>query len=245
MAKHPRDTFITLYGRKPVLEALSDDSLEISKVLIANNAQGSVIDRIVAAARDRGVKLERGTPKFINRISRNARHDQGVVVDVVNRRMRSLQSYIESEPERATLLALDNVTTPANVGMILRTATALGIDGVILPRQGCPEVSPLVIKASAGVALRAPILRCLELPGALRALQEVGFECMGLHSKGNSLERVPRYDLTVFVLGNESEGISHEVNQLIGTRVHIPMSNGVDSLNVAAAAAILCYAIRR
>lgn len=87
-----------------------------------------------------------------------------MAADVEAPAMRSIEEHLERIGEGPSLLlALDDVTTPANVGMILRTATVLGWDGVILPRCGCPEIGPLVSKASACVAFRAPILRCAEL----------------------------------------------------------------------------------
>jgi 23S rRNA (guanosine2251-2'-O)-methyltransferase len=170
---HPRDRFLTVFGRKPVLEVLEDRSLPVHHVLVAKEARGPAVAAIVGAAKARGVRLERRSAQEISRLSRRPKQDQGVVADVEAPRMNALEDWLqERDPEApAQLLALDRVTTPANVGMILRSATVLGLDGVVLPRRGCPEVGPLVLKASAGVAFRAPILRCPALPEALNSIE--------------------------------------------------------------------------
>ena len=170
-----------------------------------------MVRRLLSTARARGVEVERGSAERIHRISRNAKHDQGVAADVINRRMSSVEEWLaagepSSEPGRPVLLALDGVTTPANVGMILRTATAMGVAGVVLPRRGCPEVGPLVIKASAGVALRAPILRCHRLSEGLGVLREAGFALVGLDAQGEGLREAPLPRRAVYVLGNETRG---------------------------------------
>ena len=116
----------------------------------------------------------------------------------------------------ARLLALDNVTTPGNVGLVLRTATVFGLDGVILPRRGVPEVGPLVIKASAGYAFRARILRCSELADGLSDAKMAGFCVYGLSDRGRgSLAEVAPRERSVFVLGNETDGITAPVEPLV------------------------------
>lgn len=245
---HPRDRFITVYGRKPVLEVLEQPELPVHRVLVARGAKGSIVDAIRRAARARGVTLIEKSPAEIHRISRNEKQDQGVAADVEAPGMRSLASYLAGlgDDERALLFALDHVTTPANVGMILRSATVLGIDGVILPRRGCPEIGPLVIKASAGVAFRAPILRCAELADALSDAKLAGFCVYGLSDRGaRDLAELRPRERSVFVLGNETEGVGEALHPLVDEWIRIPMASEGDSLNVSAAAAIVAYAARR
>jgi 23S rRNA (guanosine2251-2'-O)-methyltransferase len=134
------------------------------------------------------------------------------------------------------------VTNPGNVGMIIRTAAAFGF-GVVLPRAGSPDIGPLVVKASAGVALSAALWRCDTAESAVAALRESGFRVLGLSaSAGAPVEGVAGDDGPVaLVLGNETSGVSVAVDESVA----IPMSGGVESLNVAVAAGIACYALRR
>lgn len=245
--EHPRDTFITVFGRQPVLEALQSGAVDIRKVFIEHDARGGVIDRIEAEARRRGAEVERVNESFVHRISRNAKQDQGVAADVRNPKMQSLTQALSQWQGDGWLLALDGVTNPVNVGMILRSAAGLGCSGVVIPRQGCPEISPLLIKASAGVAYRAPILRCERLPQALESLKAERFSIYALDAgrtrKVTPLPQLKRAPRAVFVLGNETTGISERTETLVDEWVGVPMQGGVESLNVACTAAILCYAL--
>jgi 23S rRNA (guanosine2251-2'-O)-methyltransferase len=141
---------------------------------------------------------------------------------------------------------LDGITNPANVGMIVRTATAAGLDGVVLPTVGSPAVDPLVVKASAGVAFRAPILRCRTALDAVEALRGKGYRIYGLAGgAARSLYREDFPPVPVFVLGNETQGVSAAVGTRIDRWLSIPMAAGVESLNVASAAAVVCFEAAR
>jgi 23S rRNA (guanosine2251-2'-O)-methyltransferase len=160
VARSPKDTFITVYGRKPVQEALDDADLHVDKVVLADDARGEPVRAILAAARARGVPVQRATAHRVKVLAGNGRHDQGVLADVVAPRMQPVDEFLlDLGNDPAAVLVLDGVTNPANVGMVLRSATAAGLDGVLLPRRGVPAIDPLVVKASAGVAFRAPVLR--------------------------------------------------------------------------------------
>lgn len=244
---HPRDRFITVYGRQAVLEALADESLVVDKVVLADNARGAPASAIVDAAKRRGVRLDRRPPAAVSRISRNGRQDQGVVADVEAPAMGPLDAEALDRPA----LLLDGVTNPQNVGMVIRTATAAGF-AVVLPRQGVPDIGPLVIKASAGVAFRARILRVESAALAADALTAAGHRLLGLRSvDAPALDDV---DLgaagvegpgVVFVLGSESTGVSQDVAAFVHEWVAIPMEGGVESLNVASAAAVVCFELAR
>src|SRR4051794_34258134 len=146
--RSPKDTYITVYGRKPVLEALSDPDLTVDKVITADNARGGSLSAILSAARDRRVPVQRATAHRVKVLAGNGHHDQGVLADVVAPKMRLVAEFVSALPAEApcALLVLDAVTNPANVGMVLRSATAAGLDGVLVPRRGVPAIDPLVIK---------------------------------------------------------------------------------------------------
>ncbi len=240
---HPRDRWITVYGRKPVSEVLENEELAVSRLLVSHTARGAVVDRILAAAHKRSLKVERVTPKLVNKLSRNARQDQGVAADVEAPRMTTLEAWLENAPARASVLAFDGVTTPGNVGLILRSAVAAGLDGVLVPRKGAAPISPLVIKASAGLAFQAPILRCAEPGPALKLLSDHGFVIFGLGGEGtDSLFDLARPERAVYVLGSESDGLSPASREQVDRWLRIPMARGVESLNVACAGTLVAYA---
>jgi 23S rRNA (guanosine2251-2'-O)-methyltransferase len=245
-----RDRFITVYGRKPVIEVLRDRSLDVDKVVLATNARDRSADEILAAAAERGVPVRREPAARVTRLSRNGRHDQGVVADVRPARMATLAEALDAlrppSDAPAAYLVLDGVTNPANVGMVLRTATAAGIDGVVLPRRGTADVGPLVVKASAGVAFRAPILHAAATEDALDALQAAGFTLFGLDAAAPRTVFDAAYpDRCAFVLGGETHGVTPEARAWVHEWMAIPMAGGVESLNVASAAAVLSFELAR
>jgi 23S rRNA (guanosine2251-2'-O)-methyltransferase len=238
----PKDRFVTVFGRKPVLEALADGRLEVDKVVLADNARAP---EIVDAAARYGVRVERASAHRVKVLAGNGKQDQGVLADVVAPRMRRLIDAL-AEDRPASVLVLDGITTPANVGMILRTATAAGIGGIVVPRRGVASIDPLVVKASAGVAFHAPVLRCYTAEEAAAALREAGYPLFAL----DGTARVSIFDAELprraaFVLGGETDGVSPAVRRHVSELVSIPMSGGVESLNVASAAAVLCFELVR
>lgn len=245
-ALSPKDRFITVYGRNPVLAALTDAAITVDKVLLAEGARGPHVPDIVSAARRRGVRLDRVSPERVKKLAGNGRQDQGVCADVVAPRMRTLERAVD-EGLAGPVLVLDGITTPANVGMILRTATAAGFTGIVVPRRGVASIDPLVVKASAGVAFVAPILKAATALDAVTTLRRNGFHVVGL----DAAAPVRLYDAqlprdTAYVLGGETAGLGADVAAVVDTWVSIPMAGGVESLNVSAAAAVLCFdAVRR
>lgn len=247
MTVSPKDAFITVYGRKPVLEALADEDLAVDKVLIAEGSRGDSVREIEQAARRRGVAVSRVSAHRVKVLAGNGRHDQGVLADVVAPRMAPVSVFLSDLGSRrpASVLVLDRVTNPSNVGMILRTATGAGLDGVLLPRRGVPAIDPLVIKASAGVAFAAPVLRSGTVEEGLAELRGAGFGVFGLDSGGESLLDVSLPPRVALVLGNETDGLSDSVRPLLDGVVGIPLFGGVESLNVASAAAVAAYELHR
>lgn len=242
----PKDKFVTIYGRKPVLEALADPKLEVDKVLLAEGARGPAAKEIVDAANRRGVPVRRATAQRVKVLAGNGRHDQGVLADVVAPRMLPLATALERGGGPRGILLLDGITTPANVGMILRTATAAGMEGVVVPRKGVASIDPLVVKASAGVAFRAPMLRCHTAGEAAEQLSAAGYPIFALDANARrSVYTAELPERAAFVLGSESNGISDEVRDHVTGWLSIPMAAGVESLNVASAAAVLCFEVAR
>lgn len=235
---------VTVYGRMPVLEALTDGATPVELVLVARTARGDTVDEIVRLAGRRGVELKRVAPEKVTRLSGNGRHDQGVVAEVRAPGVVELDDWL-TEHHPSGLLVLDGVTNPGNVGMIIRTVTAAGLGGVVLPRAGSPDVGPLVVKASAGVAFRATILRSPTAADAVRSLAGAGLEVVGLAAGSPDLFASELPDRAAWVLGSEHDGISPDVAELVTSWRSLPLANGVESLNVAVTAGILAYELAR
>lgn len=238
---------LTVYGRKAALETLQNNSLQCHALHLAdNNRGGGIIAELCAAAQRRGVPVKHHSRAELARISKNGKQDQGVAVDVLCPSFEGIDSYLarrDSCSPGTRLLALDGISNPSNLGMIIRSAAAGSIDGIICPQRGSAALGPLVIKASAGTVYRAPLLRCDSLPAALQQCQGRGVEVCTLAADAPySLFDYRPSGPAVYVLGNETEGVSPAVQALADTRLGIPMRNGVESLNVAVTASLIAFA---
>ena len=232
---------ITLYGRNVVEEVLGDETVEVHALHLAeSNKKEGVIVRIEARAAARGIPVKYHSKAALSRISKNAKQDQGVAIDIIAPLYRSAASLKEALAGR--LLALDGIHNPQNMGMIIRSAAAGNIDGIILPAQGSAKLSPLVMKASAGTLFKIPIYYCTALPEVLAGLRENGWAVYGLSSHASeTIHTLAVPGKAVFVLGNESEGVSDDAAAWCNAQIAIPMQRGVESLNVAVTAALLAF----
>lgn len=145
----------------------------------------------------------------------------------------------------ASVLVLDAVTNPSNVGMILRSATTRRSGRRAPARRGVPAIDPLVIKASAGVAFAAPVLRCATAAEGVDLMHAAGFGVFGLDAGGDSLLEASLLPRVALVLGNETDGLTEDVRSRLDRILSLPMYGGVESLNVASAGAVAAYELLR
>lgn len=238
------DSLMTVYGRKTVLEALQDPATFIYRLHLAkSNKTADILDDIISLAKKKGAEIIFHERHVLSRISKNASQDQGIAADLQLRGYKHYDEFLaENTEKKYTLLALDGVQNPQNLGMIIRSACAGNIDGILLPQKGNAQIDPLVIKASAGTVFRAPLLRCKELTQALIDFKDTGATICALSSYASTeLKNFTPKASCIYVLGNESEGVSAEVTKLCNEQICIPMNNGVESLNVAVTAALIAF----
>lgn len=237
-------SLLTVYGRKPVLEALRDPAVKLFRLHLAeSNKPAGILDEVIAIAERQGAEVRYHDRKALSRISRNSKQDQGVAADLQCAGYQSFEGFLQ-QPARPDyrILALDRITNPQNLGMIIRSACASGIDGILLPEKGGAQIDSLVIKASAGTLFRAPILRCDSLDRALDEARAAGADVCALSSHApQTLSEFQPKGPCVYVLGNETEGVSEAIDRRCNQRVRIPMHNGVESLNVAVTAALIAF----
>jgi len=236
------DKILTIYGRNSVLEALQDRSIEIHKLHLSDsNKPAKVLTQIRSLAKERGVELVMHDKKALSRISKNAKQDQGVALDILMPYSGDIETFL-SENGSYRVIALDGITNPQNLGMIIRSCAAGNIDAILIPSRGNAQISPLVIKASAGTLFKLPILKTPSLHKALRSMREEGATLYTLASDASESYQETSYaPRSVFVLGNESEGVSPEIRALCQGSISIPMQRGVESLNVAVTASLLAF----
>ena len=236
------DNILTIYGRNAVLEVLEDRSIEIHKLHLSNsNKPAKVLTRMLALAKECAIEVAYHDKQSLSRISKNSKQDQGVALDIVVPHSGSVDLFL-AEHDSYRIIALDGVTNPQNLGMIIRSCAAGTIDAILIPSRGNAQISPLVIKASAGTLFKIPILKTENLGDTLKMMQKEGASLYTLTSEAAQSYRDEHYSAqSVFVLGNESEGVSQEIRTLCDHTVSIPMHRGVESLNVAVIASLLAF----
>lgn len=144
------------------------------------------------------------------------------------------------------LLALDGVQDPGNVGTIIRTADAAGLDGILLSEECADPFSPKVLRATMGSIFRMPMMSVRDLPAELTRLRDAGWSVIS-----SQLDGTPFYERTgvgarfCLVIGNEGNGISEPVKATATHRLRLPMRGGAESLNAAVAAGIMMYDLTR
>lgn len=143
-----------------------------------------------------------------------------------------------------TLVVCVDVHDPENLGAILRNSAAFGVDGVVLAGRCADPLSRRVLRVSMGASLNLPLLAAPEVPlllASLRGEHRVSCWATVLDDRADRLDASPRPARLALLLGNEARGLAEPWQQLCDRRVTIPMYRGVDSLNVAVAAAIFLY----
>jgi len=233
---------MTIYGRNAVLEVLSDEDIEVYKLhLSQSNRPASVLQQMVTLAQKRGIEVVYHEKKALSRISKNAKQDQGVALDIVLPHAMD-EAYFLQQHDAFRVMALDGVVNPQNVGMIIRSCAAGNIDAIILPTNHAAPLSALVIKASAGTLFRLPIIRSHNLLQTLQQFQAHQSRLYTLSAQATRSYREESYPKrTVFILGNETHGVSQAVASLADRAISIPMRRGVESLNVAVTASLLAF----
>lgn len=144
------------------------------------------------------------------------------------------------------IVVLDGVQDPGNVGTIIRTADAAGLDGVLLSNQCADVFSPKVLRATMGSIFRMNLRTTDDLPGELTKLREKGYSILSSQLDGTPFyEREKVAEQFALIIGNEGNGVSEQVQQTATHRVRLPMRGGAESLNAAIAAAIMMYELMR
>jgi TrmH family RNA methyltransferase len=203
-------------------------------------------DPVVSAVQAKAKRLCRVANTVFEAVS-DVKSPQGVLA-IVKRPVWQWDDLLRKTP--LPILILDGVQDPGNMATILRTAEAAGAAGIVTTEGTARLFSPKALRGAMGSTLRLPILEHQELEGISRELTKAGYALVGTASQTleGSVISYSQFDWTrpsALILGHEGQGLSKSWSRHITSVVHIPMQSPVESLNVAAAAAVLLYESRR
>lgn len=237
-----------LFGRNPVLELLRADSRRVEEVAILAEGRGPALHALLTLARQRGVKVSYRTRDQLSAIAGTVHH-QGVVARVAEAAYVPLADLLgvpEKRGEAAFFLALDRIQDPRNLGAVLRTAEATGVHGVVIPTHHAVGLTPAVAKSAVGGMEHIPVAREPNLVHVLEAMKKDSIWVMGTSLRGG--EAPWDVDLSApvcLVMGGEGEGLRPLVARTCDRLLTLPMRGKIGSLNVSAAASVVCYEVLR
>ena len=239
-----------LFGRNPVEEALAAGRRTCSEVVLppASPDEDGQIRRIRDEARARRLTVRTMTRDQLDRLTRFGHH-QGVALKTSGYPYVGFDEIVADAEadENAIVLMLDHLEDPQNVGSILRTAAAVGVTGVVIPEDRACGITPAAVRASAGGAEYVRVAHVVNLPRAMKALQEAGVWITGL-DWGDDAKPYTKLDFkgrVGLVVGAEGAGLSRLVRETCDFIGVLPMPGGFESLNAGVAAAVALYEIVR
>lgn len=241
----PEDVLI---GRNAVAEALKN-TRRVNRLLIAEGAKtgdGS-LPEIIALAKEKKVKFETVPRETIEAVAQGHRH-QGVLAYVAPVEYADLDAVINeaAAKENPLLILLDGIEDPHNLGAILRTADAVGADGVLLPRHHSVPLNATVAKTSAGAIEYVPVARIGNIAQTLKELKARGFWVYGADMDGDcDYDQADFTGPVVLIIGSEGQGMARLTRENCDTIVSLPMAGKINSLNASVAGAILMYEVSR
>lgn len=244
----PEQKSTYLFGVNSVLEKLRASPTEVLEVLLAAGNRGGSLLALAEEARRHGIAVRLVGSKVLDRLAGGGKH-QGVVARVVPYPYIDLATLLQELLTPAGhhwVLLLDGINDPRNFGALLRTAEAVGIRHVVIPKDRSVGVTPTVAKTSAGAVHHMRICRVANLRQVISALKERGYWAVGLEASARE-EALGRFypEKLVVVLGSEGVGIRPLIRQQCDFLVSLPMRGKVSSLNVSVAGGIFLYELLR
>jgi 23S rRNA (guanosine2251-2'-O)-methyltransferase len=239
--KSPRSEWGTqVEGRRAVRELFRAARRRVRTVWIS----GDDFDDIIELAHAAGTEVQLVDAATLRR---RARTDvpQGVVAAADPLEIVDLNALLSDR--KAFIVALDGVTDPQNLGAVIRSAETAGATGIVLPRHRSAQITPAAVKAAAGAIEYVRIATVSGIPAAIGQSERAGVWSVGLDAGGDTsifeLSVVDRALMLVF--GSEGAGLSRLARERCDVLAHIPLYGRIESLNVAAAAAIACSEVAR
>jgi len=240
-----------VYGRQPVLEVLRAGRRNAFRLYVPRDPRPSPeLAETVALAQRANLPITKAERSHLNEIVGSVNH-QGVAIEVSGYPYVPIEEILESAArpgdDPLLVLILDHLEDPQNLGSLLRTAEAAGVDGVIIPADRAAGVTPAVVRASAGASEHVRVSVVVNLVRAMQGLKDRGLWLTGLEMDpaARPLMEADLKGPVGLVVGGEGRGLSRLVGENCDFRIRIPMRGKVASLNAGVAGAVALYEIRR
>lgn len=241
-----------IYGINPVTEALKagpDGVTAIEKIIVSAGRSDAKAGSIVKTAEAKSISIQRVSPDELDSLTGTIKHQGVALIFSAAYKYCSLDDIIsvwKESGQAAFILLLDSIQDPQNLGSLIRAANAAGVHGIVIPSDRACDVTPTVVKASAGATAHAMIARETNLTRAIKLLKEqnVWVAAIEADCKEDLFHADLKGDIAI-VIGSEGKGIRRLVRETCDFGLSIPMAKGdgprVTSLNAAQAGAIAMF----
>jgi len=237
-----------IYGRHPVLAALTSQRSLNRIWVISRLRYDHRFHDLLVQAKANGTVIDEVEPQRLDHLTSRANH-QGIVAQIAPQEYIELPELIEqakAASEQPVLVVADGITDPHNLGAIIRTAEALGAQGLVIPQRRAVGVTSTVMKVAAGALETLPVARVVNLSRALEELKAAGFWIYGTASEGSEAIHTVRFSgPVVLVVGAEGDGLNMLTQRACDSLVSIPLSGHTPSLNASVATGMALYEIFR
>ena len=241
--KKQKTNKVYIYGKHALTEALLHAPQVLQRVYLAKEVNDP---QLRSALKNADVSVATlGSGEKTKGVSDNVAH-QGIIGQIaLDKLMVSYDEFAKNlkVTDDTSLLVLGELEDPHNVGAIIRSAAAFGVSGVLIPGHNQAPITGAVVKVSAGMVFRIPIVSVGNINTVVRDLKDKGFWIYGLDGTAEQTVSSESYDKpSVFILGNEAKGIREKTRDLCDILLSIPMNSQCESLNVAASTAVTLFA---
>lgn len=237
-----------LYGRRVVLTAMEEER-QLNRIWVVNRLRYDPrYHTLLEKAKANGTVIDEVDDLRLDQITNKANH-QGIAAQMSPYEYIELADLIEKAKGKSrhpVIVIAEGITDPHNLGAIIRTAEAMGCQGVVIPQRRAAGVTSTVMKVAAGALEYLPVARVVNLNRALEELKAAGFWLYGTAAKtGKSLHTINLTGAIGLVVGSEGEGLSLLTQKSCDELVSIPLAGKTPSLNASVAAAMAIYEVYR
>ena len=233
-----------VFGRHAGLDYLkTQDADHINKIFLQQGIKENFANQVYTLAKQKGLIVQTVPKNKLDRLVQGENH-QGLVLTVASFEYADLDQLLDQfdhSNHEPFLLMLDSIEDPHNLGSILRTADATGVDGIIIPKRRATGLTSVVAKTSTGAIDYVPVARVNNLVQTAKVLKKRGYWLFGTDMKGTDYRLWNSNGKTVLVIGNEGKGISRLLKEQMDQMLTLPMVGHVQSLNASVATGVLLY----
>ena len=231
-----------IVGQHAVIEALKNPKRKVLKVFLTEESKKNIHRKNPKKNLLENSKVYFKTKKELDKYStkENILH-QGYVAEIEHLEKKKLKEFIK-EKNNTTLVCLDGVTDPRNIGSLIRSATSFNIDGIIIKERNFPNESKLMYKAASGAMEYMNIFEVSNINSTLKNLKEKNFWVYGFDGKGDkNFTKIEWKGNNILLFGSEGSGMHHHTSKYADFLVKIEINEKIDSLNISNSAAIVFH----